>query len=85
MEPHMADANISEKPARWPIVVAILILLIFWISNLFYGLHLDENQRGTFGDMFGAVNAIFSGMAFVGVIYAITMQRREIEIARQDI
>ena len=35
--------------------------------------------------MFGAVNALFSGLAFVGVIYAISMQRHEIAIAKAEI
>jgi hypothetical protein len=34
--------------------------------------------RGQIGDSFGAVNALFSGLAFVGVLYAIVLQRFEI-------
>lgn len=29
----------------------------------------DKEIRGTFGDQFGAVNALFSGLAFAGLIY----------------
>jgi hypothetical protein len=39
-------------------------------------------DRGTFGDMFGAVNALFSGLAFAGVIYALLLQHEEIEQAK---
>jgi hypothetical protein len=35
-------------------------------------------QFGTFGDMFSLLNCLFSGGAFVGVIYAILLQRREL-------
>lgn len=31
-------------------------------------------SRGTFGDSFGALNALFSGLAFAGVVYAILQQ-----------
>ncbi|PKN35628.1 MAG: hypothetical protein CVU61_02060 [Deltaproteobacteria bacterium HGW-Deltaproteobacteria-19] len=42
-------------------------------------------QRGTFGDMFGAVNALFSGLAFAGVIYAIFLQRKELILQREEL
>lgn len=41
--------------------------------------------RGTFGDMFGAINALFSGLAFAGVIYAIMLQRMELSYQREDL
>lgn len=34
---------------------------------------------GTFGDMFGALNAFFTTLAFFGVIYSLYMQRKSIE------
>lgn len=42
-------------------------------------------QRGAFGDMFGAVNALFSGLAFAGVIYAILLQTKELELQREEL
>jgi hypothetical protein len=45
----------------------------------------DLPERGTFGDMFGAVNALFSGLAFVGVIYAILLQRQELALQRIEL
>ncbi len=35
--------------------------------------------------MFGAVNALFSGLAFLGVIVAILMQREELRLQRTDL
>lgn len=34
----------------------------------------DWEKRGTFGDMFGAVNSIFSALALVCVVYSINIQ-----------
>lgn len=34
--------------------------------------------QGQFGDKFGAINALFSGLAFAGVIFTIIIQTREI-------
>ncbi len=42
-------------------------------------------NRGMFGDMFGAVNALFSGLAFAGIIYAIFLQHRELELQRNEL
>jgi hypothetical protein len=42
------------------------------------------SSAGEFGDMFGAVNALFSGLAFAGVAYAIFLQQQALEIQRED-
>lgn len=34
--------------------------------------------RGQFGDQFGAVNALFSGLAFAGIIFTILLQRSDL-------
>lgn len=41
--------------------------------------------RGQFGDMFGAVNALFSGFAFAGVIIAVILQRNELALQRREL
>jgi hypothetical protein len=35
--------------------------------------------------MFGAVNALFSGFAFLGVTYAILLQRTELSLQREEL
>lgn len=45
----------------------------------------DKDIRGTFGDQFGAVNALFSGLAFAGLIYTIILQRRDLVLQRKDL
>lgn len=37
-----------------------------------------EELRGVFGDKFGAINALFSGLAFAGIIWTILLQRKEL-------
>ena len=41
--------------------------------------------RGQFGDLFGAVTALFTGLAFAGVIYTIILQREELRLQRQEL
>jgi len=42
-------------------------------------------ERGQFGDMFGSVNSLFSGLAFGGVIYTIFLQRQELALQRKEL
>jgi hypothetical protein len=41
-------------------------------------------QLGTFGDMYGMLNCFFSGAAFIGVVYAIILQRRQMHNQEQE-
>lgn len=45
----------------------------------------DWTTRAQFGDMCGAVNVVFSGLALAGVICAILLQREDLEIQRQEL
>jgi cytochrome bd-type quinol oxidase subunit 2 len=63
----------------WPVIIfAGLLVIILVLSTpltieLFYG-YPKPDGAGDFGDQFGAVNALFSGLAFVGVIAALVLQ-----------
>ena len=69
--------------------------LIWWMLGFVVAMYLlnfsmiffvaDKDVRGTFGDQFGAVNALFSGLAFAGLIYTIILQRRDLALQRQDL
>lgn len=69
------------------LIGAVFVVVVLWGANFWYGeFHLkDKVIAGQFGDMFGAVNALFSGLAFSGVCYAILLQRNEIRISRKEI
>ncbi|MBZ0273785.1 hypothetical protein K8I61_17230 [bacterium] len=61
-------------------VVFGLWLLFGWIAP-----PGDAERAGQFGDQFGSVNALFSGLAFAGVIVALIMQRRELQLQREQL
>ena len=42
-------------------------------------------MRGSFGDSFGAINSLFSGLAFAGIIYTILLQRKELSLQRKEL
>jgi len=41
--------------------------------------------RGQMGDMFGAVNSLFSALALAGLIYTVCLQRKELQLQRRDL
>lgn len=63
------------------VVSVIQILFALGIATTFS----DPSSRGAFGDMFGALNVFFSGLAFAGVIYAIVLQSEELALQRQEL
>ena len=54
-----------------------IILLPKWFPEI--------AERGQFGDSFGVVNALFSGLAFAGVICAIIFQQKELALQRKEL
>ena len=69
------------------LAILIIVVVIIWIASalfIIYGLD-NWSDRGTFGDLFGAVNGLFSGLAFAGLIYTIVLQKRDLEMQRNEI
>ena len=58
-----------------------------WLLSWFLVYHCLPvwSERGAFGDMFGAVNALFSGLAFAGILIALYMQKHELELQRKEL
>jgi hypothetical protein len=75
--------NVSFKSL---ILISLAVTIIqVVVGYLVYLLLPNWNDRASFGDMFGAVSTLFSGLAFAGVIYAIFLQRRELELQRYEL
>lgn len=62
-------------------VIAFAPLIIEWWQS-YIG---SEGTLGEFGDQFGVANALFAGLAFAGVIVAMRMQSRELQIQQVDL
>ena len=61
------------------IKLILLVVLLWGLSAVLIIAFLSNwSDRGTFGDLFGAVNALFSALAFAVLIYTIILQREEI-------
>ncbi|KZL12911.1 hypothetical protein [Pseudovibrio sp. Ad26] len=79
----------------WWLFFAGSVVLLAWVGNLYLPYlelsvpGLPEMQlvreRGTFGDQFGAVNALFSGLALTGLVYGILQQQVTLNVARDEL
>lgn len=76
---------------RW-VVLGTMFIFILWISSYFLltaafaGVAKGDIETiGAFGDSFGALNALFSGLAFLGVILALILQKQELQAQREEI
>ncbi|MCK9618997.1 MAG: putative phage abortive infection protein [Methylobacter sp.] len=67
----------------WILPVLVFFIVGIWGTSGF--LLIDNPDRGTIGDMFGAVNALFSGLAFAGLIYTIFLQKNELGLQRKEL
>lgn len=69
------------------IVVILLSVIMLWAGSAYVISILipDPAERGTAGDMFGAINALFSGLAFAFVVYAILLQQQDLRMQKLEL
>ena len=73
---------------EWKLFIcAGCVICAVWLASfILICLCIDGwDVRGQFGDLFGAVNALFSGLAFVGLIITIRQQHKDLEYQQQAI
>lgn len=80
-----------ERPSWWWYtrigigLVAAVVLLWLLLGFVWFASFSVEREPGTFGDSFGMVNALFSGLAFAGVVLAIIIQIVELRVTWEEI
>lgn len=68
------------------ITYSLIGVFVLWgLTFLLFFIKADSFSRGEFGDMFGAVNALFSGLAFAGLIITLILQRQELGCQREEL
>ena len=77
----------EKTPSLWHIfgVVVVVALSIQGTFGAIVILTLGLRDAGVFGDVFGVVNTLFSGLALAGVVVAIWLQKNELESQRQEL
>lgn len=85
--------NENNKEAWWIWIVAIIGCLLVWLLGacitrwyaVRYASSIVNNAAALFGDSFGAVNALISALAFAGVFVTFWLQRKELDLQRQEL
>lgn len=71
----------------WILILAVVFVIIAWYGS-YWIIEKNYNEysvKGQVGDMFGAINSLFSGLAFAGLIYTIYLQRVQLELQRKEL
>ncbi|MFC1483856.1 hypothetical protein ACFL6Q_02260 [Candidatus Neomarinimicrobiota bacterium] len=73
----------SSRFLRWfPLIILIVVLGLFSANGLIL---INHPEKGLYGDMFGAASALFSGLAFAGIVFAIVLQWEDIKLQREEL
>lgn len=74
---------IEKRPAHWPLFASCLAVVLGQIT---YGLVVAYRieSPGIFGDMFGGLNALYSGLGAVVLIYTIWLQSADASESRRE-
>lgn len=76
----------KAKPLIAPYIFLALVLVTWGLTPVVtFKIKEAVGDHGTFGDLFGSINALFSGFAFVGLIWAIKLQQKELKLQRETI
>ena len=87
----MTDSESAEVKVSFKhLIIVMLVIVALWVANGVILFNWNPGAQGaggygTFGDMFGAVNALFSGLAFACLIFATLMQREELKLQRKEL
>ena len=76
--------DVNPPKVVWLFAVAFAVISV-WLFNWWALKDVDSQTRGTFGDMFGGVNALFSGLAFAVLIFTLIQQRAELALQRKEL
>ncbi|MGJ8762338.1 MAG: hypothetical protein ACSHXA_17505 [Polaribacter sp.] len=76
-----------NKKINFVFIVIVLILVGAFICYpiVLSKLYPELTNRGTFGDSFGALNALISSFAFAGIIYTIFLQQSQLKMQREEL
>ena len=81
--------NNQTRDSLIPPLIIFASVVILWLAGAalvhFAPFLSNLGERGLFGDSFGAINALFAGLAFAGLIYAIMLQRQELQLQREEL
>jgi hypothetical protein len=76
------------KFLRWTVSGVILIFALYSGALLKFTWPISElsiSKAGTFGDSFGALTSLFTGLGFAGLLATVFLQREELKLNRREL
>ena len=68
------------------IALLLLVTVVWGLYGFFVYIGFEDySTRGQSGDMFGGITALFSGLAFAGLIYTLFIQKKELQYQREEL
>ncbi|MCB1377671.1 MAG: hypothetical protein KDK89_04790, partial [Alphaproteobacteria bacterium] len=89
--------EIKESGTSWLLLIAVAGVIMLWLlmpfvlpflvqcAASYFGSSVNYEASGQLGDAFGSINALFSGLAFAGLLYTIHLQRLELALQRREL
>ena len=84
----MAKKATLTRRQRIVVTCVFVGVLVLWGANWLLLQYVGPDaltEQGLFGDKFGAVNALFSALAFAGVIVTVFLQKEELRHQREEL
>lgn len=78
----------THRWAGWWVLAGLAVVAVLTIVQVAFALrgkHWSSIEPNLFGDSFGAMNAVISGLAFVAFIVTLIMQGRELKLQRAEL
>lgn len=84
---HVQTHISMEKKHILLLIGAALIVIGLWLATPSFvaSHHSKLDEQGQFGDLYGSVNALFSGLALLGVVAAIFLQQKELSLSTKEL
>lgn len=62
------------------------VAIIGWLTNFYFASMYDwgDRSKGEFGDIFGVINSLFTGLAFIGVVWSVYNQQEELRETKRQ-
>jgi len=70
---------------KFGLLLTVVVVAIWFIFGAMVFRLFGWEGQGSFGDTFGVLNVLFSGLAMVGLIVAIIMQKEELALQRKEL
>lgn len=83
------DVDLKERERKADkmlnVGITLIVLTLVTYGGFIYFIFDSWGDRGTFGDMFGGITSLFTGLVFVGLVYTIFQQKIQLKMQRTEL